>query len=55
MVPLSEIKKEIIRKTMLKPSLPVILKGIYRYRYTFTYEYRWGQRSLNLVSLGKHL
>lgn len=35
---------------MLKPSLSVILKGIYRYRYIFTYEYRWGQRSLNLKS-----
>lgn len=39
MVPLSKIKKEIIRKTMLKAKPVVILKGVYRYRYIYTYEY----------------
>lgn len=50
MVPLSKIKKEIIRKTMLKPSLSVILKGIYRYRYIFTCEYRWSEESKSYKS-----
>lgn len=54
MVLLSEIKEEIIRKTILNPSLSVILKGDICISLHVGIDTEV-QRSLHLTSLGNHL